>query len=50
MELANKSDEEILANRHSLEKCCAGQEGEFVAEMVLVEKSSRYLVNHALVY
>jgi hypothetical protein len=29
---------------------CTKQEGEFVAEMVLVEQGSRYLVDHAMVY
>lgn len=29
---------------------CTKQEGEFVAEMALVEKDSRYLVDHAMVY
>ena len=29
---------------------CDKQDGEFVAEMVLVEKDSRYLVDHAMVF
>lgn len=29
---------------------CTEQEGEFVAEIVLVEQGSRYLVDHAMVY
>jgi hypothetical protein len=29
---------------------CTKQDGEFVAELVLVEKESRYLVDHAMVY
>jgi hypothetical protein len=29
---------------------CTNQDGEFVAEMVLVEKDSRYFVDHAMVY
>jgi hypothetical protein len=29
---------------------CTKQEGEFVAELVLVEKNSRYLVDHVMVY
>ncbi|MCK9606117.1 MAG: hypothetical protein M0R33_06650 [Methylomonas sp.] len=29
---------------------CSKQAGEFVAEMVLVEKNGRYLVDHAMVY
>ena len=29
---------------------CTKQEGEFVAELVLVEQGSRYLVDHAMVY
>ncbi len=29
---------------------CTKQEGEFVAEIVLVEKNSRYLVDHAMVH
>ena len=31
-------------------QCCTEQEGEFVAEIVLVEQGSRYLVDHAMVY
>lgn len=29
---------------------CTKQEGEFVAEIVLVQQGSRYLVDHAMVY
>jgi hypothetical protein len=29
---------------------CTKQEGEFVAELVLVERDSRYLVDHAMVF
>lgn len=29
---------------------CSQHEGEFVAEIVLVEQDSRYLVDHALIY
>lgn len=29
---------------------CTQQEGEFVAELVLVEQDSRYLVDHVMVY
>lgn len=29
---------------------CSQQEGEFVAEMVLVEKDSKYLVDHVMIY
>ena len=29
---------------------CTKQEGEFVAEMVLIEKDSKYLVDHAMVF
>jgi hypothetical protein len=29
---------------------CTRQDGEFVAELVLVEKDSRYLVDHAMVF
>jgi hypothetical protein len=31
-------------------QCCTKQAGEFVAELVIVEENSRYLVDHAMVY
>jgi hypothetical protein len=31
-------------------QCCTKREGEFVAELVLVEQDSKYLVDHAMVF